>query len=176
MNFARACWLRLKTKPKLETFLANTPLFTHKQLELAFIDQIVIECLSEHVNEFLATTPISNGKLPCDLMLAESSQAKKTKRACGTPAWTQGHPFNKALESSRTDLYKRWSGRDTKQRKTVFAAVCPDIALFAPFRVVLECKYFNKPGNQTAASQLVNGLYQTLFIERCPRNLRERQG
>jgi hypothetical protein len=160
--------VKTEDETKVKDVLSKHPLFAHKQLEAAFIDQIVMGCLSENVKKYLATAPISNDKLPSDLILAESSQAKKTKLACGTPVWTQGHPFNKAVESSRTDLYKRWSGSDTKQRKTVFAAVCPDIALLAPFRVIFEGKFFNQPGKQIATSQLVSGLYQTFFYRAMP--------
>jgi hypothetical protein len=103
---------------------------------MAFIDQIVMECVSEHVTEYIATTPLWNGKSACDVILAESSRAKSRKLACGTPAWTQGHPFNKAFEHPG-NLYKRWSGKNPKW-KSVFGAVCPYIALLAPLHIPAE--------------------------------------
>jgi hypothetical protein len=136
--------------------------------ELAFIDQIVLKNLSEHLQKYLAKTAVLNSKSPCDLIAAESSHAKEHHIACGTPAWSQGHPFNKAMGSSLDDLYKRWRGDDPKKRKSTFAAVCPDIALLAPFRVVFECKYFNQPANRPATSQLVRGLYQAFFYRAMP--------
>jgi hypothetical protein len=74
--------VKTEDETEVKDVLSKHPLFAHKQLESAFIDQIVMGCLSEHVKKYLATTPLSNGKLPCDLILAESSQAKNTKLAC----------------------------------------------------------------------------------------------
>jgi hypothetical protein len=161
--------LLVKTEHETEVndALSKHTLFPRHQLELAFIDQIVMECLSENVKEYRDKTQALDGKLPCDLILAESSQAKNRKLACGTPIWTHGHPFYKALVSNPSDLYKRWSGKNPKKH-AVFAAVAPDIALLAPFRVVFECKYFNQPGRQIATSELVGGLYQTFFYRAMP--------
>src|ERR1700679_883487 len=73
--------VKTEDETKVKDVLSKHPLFAHKQLEAAFIDQIVMGCLSENVKKYLATAPISNDKWPSDLILAESSQAKKTKLA-----------------------------------------------------------------------------------------------
>jgi hypothetical protein len=159
--------VKTEDETQVKDALSEHPLFVHHQTEIAFIDQIVMECLSDNVKEYLDKTHAADGKLPCDFILAESSQAKNRKLACGTPVWTHGHPFYKALVSNPSDLYKRWSGKDRK-KLSVFAAVAPDIALLAPFRVVFECKYFNQPGRHIATSELVSGLYQTFFYRAMP--------
>ena len=161
--------------PEVQSAIRNHPAFKHKggknersNWELAFIDQIVLESLSEYLKEYLNKNTNLNGKSSCDVILAESSQAKDRRIAKGTAAWSLGHPFNKAMGANPDDIYERWKGNDPRKRKSVFPAVCPDIALLTPFRVVFECKYFNKQANRTAGSELVHDLYQAFFYRAMP--------
>ena len=163
---------------EVQSAIRKHPLFKHQgsksewsNWELAFIDQIVLEHLSEYLKEYLDKNSILNGKSLCDVIAAESSQAKDRHIANGTPAWSRGQPFNKAMGANLDDIYDRWKGNDPKKRKSVFPAVCPDIALLTPFRVVFECKYFNKPGKRPAASELVSDLYQAFFYRAMPTKL-----
>jgi hypothetical protein len=136
--------------------------------EMAFINGFVLKnvhaCLAQHQGE------VSGGKAPRDLILAESRWAKEKNVgiACGTPVKNSGHPFYKVLGVRPETLYPRWQGEDPRRRKTTFAAVCPNFAILAPYRIVFECKYFNRPAAQPAVSQLVEGLYQAFFYRAMP--------
>jgi hypothetical protein len=136
--------------------------------EAAFAYEIVLKNLREYLAK---QADVLNGRSPRDFILAEDYALAKEDSAdlmCGTPTWEPGHPFHKAIATSAKDLYARWSGQDPKGPKSTFGAVCPDLALLAPYRVVFECKYFTQPGEQNAVSQLVSGLYEAFFYRAMP--------
>jgi len=133
-------------------------------------EAFVYEFLLKNVHSYLLNIEkdVLGGRQPRDFILAESTRAKKEGMACGTPAKSSGHPFNKTLGRNPGDLYLRWRGQDRKGRTAKFAPVCPDVALLAPYRIVFECKYFNQRAAQPAALPLVEGLFQAFFYRAVP--------
>ncbi|MFZ3212825.1 MAG: hypothetical protein WA188_15085 [Terriglobales bacterium] len=139
--------------------------------EAAFAYEIVLKKLHEYLSTDQAR--------PSDFILAEKYKLAKEKfseLACGSPTWEPGHPFHKSLGTGADELYARWKESDPKGPKSPFAAVCPDLALLAPYRIVFECKYFNQPANQDAVSQLVHGLYEAFFYRAMPTKPLETRG
>ena len=82
--------------------------------------------------------------------------------ASASPARSQQHPFKKALGLSPRDIVEQWQGRS---QGNPLVQSCPDLALRppAPFKVVIEGKYFSNGGVLAASSALASDIYQSFF-------------
>jgi len=82
--------------------------------------------------------------------------------ASASPARSKRHPFGKALGSKPEDIVAQWSN---KAKGSVLIQSCPDLAIRypAPFKALIEGKYFSTGTATRAAKELAESIYQSFF-------------
>ena len=119
--------------PEVQSAIRNHPAFKHKggknersNWELAFIDQIVLESLSEYLKEYLNKNTNLNGKSSCDVILAESSQAKDRRIAKEQPRGHWGTHSIRRWGRIRT-IFMNDGRETTRESESQFSQPCVPI-------------------------------------------------
>jgi hypothetical protein len=123
--------------------------------EAAFVKSYVLPA----VHDFLANWPSMNAEKARNAVRVEGYKYC-LNLACGSPGRFVPHPFGKVLGKTASDIMSDWRQHG---RKSFPAGSFPDMALGAPFKTVIECKYFRDGGTGRAESVLVEGLYEACF-------------
>lgn len=125
-----------------------------KQPEAAFLNSFVAPAINAEL--------VAAGYSPSEareLLLAESYNAL-TKIAGGPAARPVGFPFEKKMAVSARAIYDQWADPKKKQP---FIQPYPDLAIRAPYGIVIEGKYFRSGSLEYAERQLVTAIHETLF-------------
>jgi hypothetical protein len=143
---------------------SSAPQGKHVQYEGLFVDKFVLPEIPEYLR----------GKLedPTDecireAFLAESDLARKQRWTSGSPTSANKYLFTKVLAANPKGVVMSWWG-DSK--KEPISQSCPDWAfrLPCPHTVIFEAKLFRNGGDDTARSELVNGIYQCFYYRAHP--------
>jgi hypothetical protein len=119
-----------------------------------------------HLHEYLVSRAGMDKNLAKKAFLCEGHKNPSLAAfASGSPAKTNGHPFQKALGPPEDKIFQKW------ERKGDAALVksCPDMALREPckHKIVFETKYYTgKPGPKPF---FVRALYECFFYLSLPK-------
>jgi hypothetical protein len=93
-------------------------------------------------------------------LLSEYRRMRELKYCSGTPDRSEKHPFSKIIGAKPTEIIEQWING-----AKALTGSDPDLATRDPFpfKIVFECKYFEKGGAQRAKTQLVGSIYQAFF-------------
>jgi hypothetical protein len=126
--------------------------------EAAFLRRYVIP----NVFEFLQARSMQKEDAR-KALLAEGFLNSDLKQYCsGSPARAERHPFSKLINSTSTEIVRKWRG------KSPLTGPCPDLALRSPFKIVFEGKYFEQGSPDKAGRDLVTNIYQAFFYRALP--------
>ncbi len=103
------------------------------------------------------------------MALLTEGWANHTDISSNTPARIARHPFDKAVVSDPSVIYKKWSRASDRLPLT---QSCPDFAFRepCPHKIVFEAKFFTKGSESKAQRDLVTDLYQAFFYRGLPSN------
>ena len=125
-----------------------------KQPEAAFLNSFVAPAINAEL--------VAAGYSPSEareLLLAESYKAL-SDISSGPAARPVAFPFEKKMRVSERTIYDRWARKAGEQP---FKQPYPDLAIRAPYGIVLEGKYFRSGSLEYAERQLVTAIHETLF-------------
>lgn len=121
--------------------------------EGAFLSHYIGPQIHSYLTDQLAIQPNE----ACRVFLSESRSLRRRGIASGSPARGQKHPFTKAIGATGKKVIRDWGG------PSPLVQACPDMALRAPYKIVIEGKYFRKGGTEAAETALVTGVYECFF-------------